>query len=97
MNKNNISKIIFNLIPFFMVYNCSGVKPQVPAHAVSKKEKTGAVVKINHELSKTNATNNKNPEPEYVFTVKAPVNINKEEKNLGSSKINERSLKLRNC
>ena len=68
-----------------MVYNCSGVKPQVPAHAVSKKEKTGAVVKINHELSKTNATNNKNPEPEYVFTVKAPVNINKEEKKLPES------------
>ena len=49
-----------------IINGCGGIKPQVPAHAVAKKQKTGTSVKVDDNLSK---------KPEYVLTVKAPVNM----------------------
>ena len=56
-----------------MINGCGGVKPQVPAHAVAKKQQTGSVVKADNGRSKKPKVEAK--KPEYVLTVKAPVNM----------------------
>ena len=66
MNINYILKFSISIVILAMINGCGGIKPQVPAHAVAKKQKTGASVKVDDDLSK---------KPEYVLTVKAPVNM----------------------
>ena len=73
MNINYISKISISILILAMINGCGGVKPQVPAHAVAKKQQTGAVVKVDKDRSKKPKVEAK--KPEYVLTVKAPVNM----------------------
>ena len=73
MNINYISKISISILILAMINGCGGVKPQVPAHAVAKKQQTGAVGKVDKDRSKKPKGEAK--KPEYVLTVKAPVNM----------------------
>ena len=52
MNINYILKFSISIVILAMINGCGGIKPQVPAHAVAKKQKTGASVKVDDNLSK---------------------------------------------
>ena len=62
-----------SILILVMINGCGGVRPQVPAHAVAKKQQTGSVVKADNGRSKKPKVEAK--KPEYVLTVKAPVNM----------------------
>ena len=73
MNINYIIKVFLSITVLTMITSCGGVKPQVPADALAEKQLTGEVANVNE-------TANKKPDvaakkPEYVLTVKAPVNM----------------------
>ena len=73
MNINYIIKVFLSITVLTMITSCGSVKPQVPAGALAKKQSPG-------EVAKVGKTSNKKPnvvakKPEYVLTVKAPVNM----------------------
>ena len=73
MNINYISKVSFSIVFLAIISGCGGVKPQVPAGALAKKQE-------NSTGGKVKDSGNKKPKavakkPEYVLTVKAPVNM----------------------
>ena len=44
MNINYILKFSISIVILAMINGCGGLKPQVPAHAVAKKQKTIAEI-----------------------------------------------------
>ena len=52
LNKATLIRFVFSVYFMLVLYSCGAVKPKVPAHAVSKKESTGAVVKVDQARAK---------------------------------------------
>ena len=73
MNINYIIKVFLSITVLAMITSCSGVKPQVPARTIAKKQSTGEAAKLNEIANKKPDVAAK--KPEYVLTVKAPVNM----------------------
>ena len=68
MKNKNLIEFTLAITMVVILESCGAVKPQVPAHAVAKKKKTGAVVKV---ANNQGSANNKNPD--YVLKIKTPV------------------------
>ena len=73
MNINYIIKVFLSITVLAMITSCGSVKPQVPAGALAKKQSAGESAKLNETANKKPDVAAKNPE--YVLTVKAPVNM----------------------
>ena len=73
MNINYIIKVFLSITVLTMITSCGSVKPQVPAGALAKKQSTGEVAKVGKTVNKKPDVAAK--KPEYVLTVKAPVNM----------------------
>ena len=73
MNINYIIKVFLSITVLTIITSCGGVKPQVPADALAEKQSTGEVANVNETANKKSGVAAK--KPEYVLTVKAPVNM----------------------
>ncbi len=67
MINNNLIKLILGVTMMVILESCGAVKPQVPAHAVSKK-KIAAIAKVDNKKSLE-----KNKDSEYVLNIKTPI------------------------
>ena len=67
MINNNLIKLILGVTMMVILESCGAVKPQVPAHAVSKK-KIAANAKVDNKKSLE-----KNKDSEYVLNIKTPI------------------------
>lgn len=67
MINNNLIKLILGVTMIVILESCGAVKPQVPAHAVSKK-KIAANAKVDNKKSLE-----KNKDSEYVLNIKTPI------------------------
>ena len=67
MINNNLIKLILGVTMMVIIESCGAVKPQVPAHAVSKK-KIAANAKVDNKKSLE-----KNKDSEYVLNIKTPI------------------------
>tara|TARA_B100000959_G_scaffold256082_1_gene288956 strand:- start:59 stop:1189 length:1131 start_codon:yes stop_codon:yes gene_type:complete len=67
MKNNNLIKLILGVTMMVILESCGAVKPQVPAHAVSKK-KIAANAKVDNKKSLE-----KNKDSEYVLNIKTPI------------------------
>jgi len=68
MKNKNLIEFTLAITMVVIFESCGAVKPQVPAHAVAKKKKTGAVVKVANNKGSAN-----NENPDYVLKIKTPV------------------------
>ncbi len=86
LNKRTFIRITIFGYLILILHSCGAVKPQVPAHAVSKKESTGAVVKVDETKTKKStliaATNTKNKKQVDVKPKNDRPNISKKQENI---------------
>jgi len=68
MINNNWIKLILGVTVTVILDSCGAVKPQVPAHAISKKNKIEAIKKVDNKKPLQN-----NKDSEYVLKIKTPV------------------------